>query len=226
MDMIVSGNNTLTKLLNNGIFAVVRMKEADKLYKIVDALLTGGINNIEITLTVPNAPESINKLKERHNTDMIVGAGTVLTLENAQKVLEAGAEFVVSPVFNREVVELCKSKQIVVAPGCYTPTEVLAAHNAGADMVKIFPATSLGPKYFKDILAVLPFVKIMPTGGVTIENVGEWVAAGASAVGIGSDLISKDIISNENYSLLIDKSKKLVNNYQEAKAKLRQEKYI
>jgi 2-dehydro-3-deoxyphosphogluconate aldolase/(4S)-4-hydroxy-2-oxoglutarate aldolase len=215
-------NNTdiLSKLLTNGIFAVIRMDDSNKLFKVIEAICAGGVKNIEITMTVPNAVELIKKLIETIEDDNIIGAGTVLSSEEAEQVISAGAKFVVSPILDLEIINVCKKKNIPVAPGCYTPTEILKGWNAGANIIKVFPATSLGPRYFKDIHAPLPFVKMMPTGGVTIDNVGEWVAAGACAVAIGSDLLSKKLIEDENYELLTLRAKQLVNNYFQAKGKL------
>lgn len=216
----MENKSILEKLIDNGIFAVVRMTETNKLIKVVDAIVSGGIKNIEITMTVPNAVEMIETLKPNLPEDVIIGAGTVLTAEQADRVIKAGVKFIVSPVFVPNVVGICKRNNIVVCPGSYTPGEILTTWNSCADIVKVFPATTLGTRYFKDILSVMPFLKIMPTGGVTIDNVGEWLSAGACAVGIGSDLISKELVANEQYDVLTERAKKLVNNFTEAKLKL------
>jgi 2-dehydro-3-deoxyphosphogluconate aldolase/(4S)-4-hydroxy-2-oxoglutarate aldolase len=216
-------NNTdiLPRLLDNGIFAVIRLDDTNRLFKVVEAINNGGIKNIEITLTVPNAVESIKKLLEIVDEEIIIGAGTVLSSEEAEKVISAGAKFVVSPVLDMEVIDICKNNKIPIAPGCYSPTEILKGWNAGASIIKIFPATSLGPRYFKDLHAPLPFVKMMPTGGVTTDNVGEWIAAGACAVAIGSDLLDKKVIAEEKYQVLTDRAKRLVSNFFEARLKLK-----
>jgi 2-dehydro-3-deoxyphosphogluconate aldolase/(4S)-4-hydroxy-2-oxoglutarate aldolase len=214
----MSNKILMTRLLENGIFAVIRMDDNKKLFKVIDSISKGGIKNIEITMTVPDAEGFIKELVESVSDDIIIGAGTVLSVEEALKVISAGAKFIVSPILDLDIIKVCKDKNIPVAPGCYTPTEILKGWNAGADIIKVFPATSLGPKYFKDVHAPLPFVRMMPTGGVSIDNVGEWVEAGACAVAIGSDLLNKKLIADENYSALTERAARLVNNYSEAKA--------
>jgi len=213
-------NNLVSELLENGIFAVIRMDDNKKLFKVIDAISSGGVKNIEITMTVPNAEGIIKELVESVKKDIIIGAGTVLSQEDAKKVIAAGAEFVVSPILDLNIIRICKDNNIPVAPGCYTPTEILKGWNAGAEIIKVFPATSLGPKYFKDVHAPLPFIRMMPTGGVTIDNVSEWIMAGACAVAIGSDLLNKKLIADENYSALSERASQLVKNYSEAKTKI------
>jgi 2-dehydro-3-deoxyphosphogluconate aldolase / (4S)-4-hydroxy-2-oxoglutarate aldolase len=213
--------NILSTILDNGIFAVIRLNDSKKLFKVIEAINFGGVKNIEITMTVPNAPEMIKQIMGSVENDVIIGAGTVLSADDAKIVISSGARFVVSPILDVDIITVCKDNDIPVAPGCYTPTEILKGWNAGANIIKVFPATSLGPKYFKDIHAPLPFVRMMPTGGVSIDNVGEWVNAGACAVAIGSDLLDKKIIADEKYEVLTEKAKRLVNNFLEARLKLK-----
>jgi 2-dehydro-3-deoxyphosphogluconate aldolase/(4S)-4-hydroxy-2-oxoglutarate aldolase len=215
----MNSNDLITSLLDNGIFAVIRMNDNKKLFRVIDALSTGGIKNIEITMTVPNADEIINELVSTVKDDVIIGAGTVLSKDDAKKVISAGAKFIVSPILDLDIIKVCKDRNIPVAPGCYTPTEILKGWNAGAEIIKVFPATSLGPGYFKDIHAPLPFIRMMPTGGVTVDNVGEWVEAGACAVAIGSDLLNKKLIADDNYNKLSERAALLVKNYSDAKGK-------
>jgi 2-dehydro-3-deoxyphosphogluconate aldolase/(4S)-4-hydroxy-2-oxoglutarate aldolase len=216
----MNDKNLISEILANGIFAVIRMEDNKKLFKIIDAISAGGIKNIEVTMTVPNAGEIIKELIESVKKDIIVGAGTVLSPAEAGKVISAGARFVVSPILDLDIIKVCKENKIPVVPGCYTPSEILKGWNAGAEIIKVFPAASLGPKYFKDVHAPLPFIKMMPTGGVTIENVGGWVEAGACAVAIGSDLLNKKLIAEENYRKLAERASLLVENYFEAKEKI------
>jgi 2-dehydro-3-deoxyphosphogluconate aldolase/(4S)-4-hydroxy-2-oxoglutarate aldolase len=171
----MSKAETLKKLVENGVFAVIRMTDSKKLLKVIEAVSKGGVKNIEITMTVPNAVEIIRELAKANSGDSIIGAGTVLTKEDAKAVIEAGAQFVVSPIMNLEVIATCKELDIPCMPGCYTPTEVIAGWKAGGDIIKVFPATTLGPRYFKDLLAPFPYLKLMPTGGVSINNVHEWL---------------------------------------------------
>ena len=217
----MSKAETLQKLVENGVFAVIRMADSKKLMKVIEAVSKGGVKNIEITMTVPNAVEIIRELAKANSGDSIIGAGTVLTKEDAKAVIEAGAQFVVSPIMNPEVIATCKELDIPCMPGCYTPTEVIAGWKAGGDIIKVFPATTLGPRYFKDLLAPFPYLKLMPTGGVSITNVHEWVNAGALTVAIGGDLLDKKAIADENWDALTERAKTLTDNFQNAKKALK-----
>jgi 2-dehydro-3-deoxyphosphogluconate aldolase / (4S)-4-hydroxy-2-oxoglutarate aldolase len=217
----MSKAETLKKLVENGVFAVIRMTDSKKLLKVIEAVSKGGVKNIEITMTVPNAVEIIRELAKANSGDSIIGAGTVLTKEDAKAVIEAGAQFVVSPIMNPEVIATCKELDIPCMPGCYTPTEVIAGWKAGGDIIKVFPATTLGPRYFKDLLAPFPYLKLMPTGGVSINNVHEWVNAGALTVAIGGDLLDKKVIADENWDALTARAQTLTDNFKNAKKALK-----
>jgi len=210
-------NETLDSLLSSGVVAVIRMKDPARLGKVVMAIREGGVKCIEITMTVPGAVEIIAGMVKSVPPDVVVGAGTVTDKGTALDVINAGAKFVVSPVFRPEVVAVTKAGGAVAIPGCYTPGEILAAWEAGADIVKVFPATSLGPKYFRDVAGPFPHIRLMPTGGVTIDNVGEWVKAGAVAVGIGGDLLDKKAIDEGRFEVLTEKAARMVRNFREAK---------
>lgn len=207
----------LSKISSSGVVAVIRMSDVNKLSKVIDAVHRGGVNCIEITMTVPGAVNIIRSLSSSMPTDVLIGAGTVTTPQIAKDVITAGAKFVVSPVLNLDVISVCKNLEIACMPGCYTPTEIFTAWSAGADVCKVFPATSLGPKYFKDLSGPFPHIKLMPTGGVTIDNVGEWIAAGAVAVGIGSDLLDKKAIDEGRYEVLTERAAKMYANFLKAK---------
>jgi len=200
-----------------GVVAVIRMKDPKKLAAVIDAVRQGGVKCIEITMTVPGAVESIRTLAAAMPSDVLIGAGTVTTPAIAEEVIAAGAQFVVSPVLNLEVIAVCRKHNVACMPGCYTPTEIFTAWNAGADVCKVFPATSLGPKYFKDLSGPFPHIKLMPTGGVTIGNVGEWIAAGAVAVGIGSDLLDNAAIDEGRYEVLTERAATMYANFLKAK---------
>lgn len=200
-----------------GVVAVIRMKDPKKLAAVIDAVRQGGVKCIEITMTVPGAVESIRTLAATMPSDVLIGAGTVTTPTIAEEVIAAGAQFVVSPVLNLDVIAVCRKHNVACMPGCYTPTEIFTAWNAGADVCKVFPATSLGPKYFKDLSGPFPHIKLMPTGGVTIGNVGEWIAAGAVAVGIGSDLLDKAAIDEGRYEVLTERAATMYANFLKAK---------
>lgn len=209
----------LKKILSSGVVAVIRMADSKRLAKVIEAIQKGGVLNIEITMTVPNAVEIIRQLRATVSQEVLIGAGTVTDVASATAVIDAGAQFVVSPVLNLDIIRLCHERDVPVMPGCYTPTEIFTAWNAGADVIKVFPATSLGPKYFKDIRGPFPNIRLLPTGGVTVDNVGEWIAAGAVGVGIGSDLLDKKAIDEERYEVLTDRARTMVQNFQKAKGK-------
>jgi 2-dehydro-3-deoxyphosphogluconate aldolase/(4S)-4-hydroxy-2-oxoglutarate aldolase len=209
----------LSRIIESGVVAVIRMKDTNRLLKVIEAVRQGGVKSIEITMTVPSAVEIIRYLSSAVPPDVLVGAGTVVDEGTANQVIDAGAMFVVGPVLNLGVVSLCGKRDVPVMPGCYTPTEILTAWNAGADIIKVFPATSLGPKYFRDLRGPFPDIRLMPTGGVTIDNVGEWITAGACAVGVGSDLLDKKAIEEERYEVLTERAARMVQNFLAAKKK-------
>lgn len=206
----------LDRILSTGVVAVIRMKDTQRLKKVIEAIRLGGVKSIEITMTVPGAVQIIADLVKTVPEDVLVGAGTVTDVETANKVIDAGAKFVVGPILNVDIIKLCNQRGVVIMPGCYTPTEIFTAWKAGADIIKVFPATSLGPKYFKDIRGPFPDLRLLPTGGVSVDNVGEWIAAGAVAVGIGSDLLDKKAIDEERYEVLTERAKRMVENFVKA----------
>ncbi len=212
-------SEVLSRIIESGVVAVIRMKDTNRLLKVIEAVRQGGIKSIEITMTVPGAVEIIRQLSTAVPPDVLVGAGTVVDEGTANQVIDAGAKFVVGPVLNLGIISLCAKRDVPVMPGCYTPTEILTAWKAGADIIKVFPATSLGPKYFKDLRGPFPDIRLMPTGGVTIDNVGEWIAAGACAVGVGSDLLDKKAIEEERYEVLTERAARMVQNFLAAKKK-------
>ena len=201
-----------------GIVAVIRIKEPSKLRAVVDAIAEGGIRALEITMTVPGAVELIRELAPTLPDGFTFGAGTVVDADTVHRVVDAGAQFVVSPVFRRAVVEACQARQVAAMPGCFTPTEILDAWDAGADIVKVFPATTLGPGYLKDIHGPLPHVKLMPTGGVTLENAGDWIRAGAVAVGVGTSLLDSKAIAAGDYGALRANAERIVANVKAGQA--------
>ena len=186
---MIKKEQVLNQLTDCGLVAVVRANSAEEAIKISDACLAGGCSGIELTFTVPGAHKVIEELAKRYsNGEMLLGAGTVLDSETARIAILSGANYVVSPGFNLQAAKLCNRYRIPYMPGCITITEVLTAMEAGADIIKIFPADLFGPKIIKDIKGPLPHAKMMPTGGVEISNVHEWIKAGAVAVGAGSSL--------------------------------------
>jgi 2-dehydro-3-deoxyphosphogluconate aldolase / (4S)-4-hydroxy-2-oxoglutarate aldolase len=194
------------------VVAVIRMKEPEKLRAVVDALAEGGVRALEVTMTVPRAIDIIAQLAPALPEGFLLGAGTVLDPETARLAILAGAQFVVGPVFRPEVVAMCHRYDVAAMPGCFTPTEILSAWEAGADIVKVFPATALGPGFFKDVRGPLPQVKLMPTGGVTLDNAGDWIKAGAVAVGVGTALLDAKAIASGAYDVITTNAKKIVAN--------------
>ncbi len=179
----------LTKIADSGVVAVVRAENGEKAKKIADACLEGGVPAIELTFTVPFAHKVIEDLaKEYKNGEMILGAGTVMDPETARIAILSGAQYVVSPYFNAETVKLCNRYRVPCMPGAMTIKEVVEAMEAGADIVKVFPGEAFGPKILKAIKGPIPQAKMMPTGGVDVNNVADWIKAGAVAVGAGSSL--------------------------------------
>ena len=193
-----------------GVVAVIRMKDAGRLRAVIDAIAEGGVRAIEVTMSVPGAVGLIAKLAPALPSSILFGAGTVIDAATARAVIDAGARFIVSPVFRREVIDACHERDIVVAPGCFSPTEILDAHEYGADVVKVFPATALGPSYIKDIRAPLPQVRLMPTGGVTLDNAGDWIRAGAVAVGVGSALLDAKAVEEGRFDVLVNNARRIV----------------
>ena len=201
-----------------GVVAVIRLKEPDRLRAVMDAIAEGGVRALEVTMTVPGAVELIRQFASTLPPGFLLGAGTVLDAATARRVVDAGAQFVVSPVFRRETIDACRERGVPAMPGCFTPTEILNAWDAGADIVKVFPATALGPSFLKDIRGPLPHVKLMPTGGVTLDNAGDWIRAGAAAVGVGTALLDAKAIASGDYAVLRQNAERIVGNVRAARA--------
>ena len=184
----------LQRLRETGLVPVLRATSVTQAVALVEAIAAGGISVIEVTMTVPGAVEVIRQLG-RHRSDILVGAGTVLDAETARMCILEGAQFVVSPALNVKTIEMCHRYSIAVLPGALTPTEVVSAWQAGADVVKIFPASAMGgARYLKSLKAPLPQVEMIPTGGVTLETAREFLEAGAFALGVGADLVDPKAI--------------------------------
>lgn len=201
-------SQVLAGILDCGIAAVVRGETDDLIMKAIDAALEGGVSVIEVTFTVPNALEIIRKLADKVGGEVILGAGTVLTPEMAADAVDAGARFIVSPSTSIATIDAAKSRDVPVFPGALTPTEVVTAWQAGADIVKIFPAGVMGPKYLKDLHGPLPQVKFMPTGGVNLDTARAYLENGAAALGIGGDLINKKLMDEGNFAEITDRARK------------------
>ncbi|HSK70868.1 MAG TPA: bifunctional 4-hydroxy-2-oxoglutarate aldolase/2-dehydro-3-deoxy-phosphogluconate aldolase [Pyrinomonadaceae bacterium] len=190
------------------LIPVIRTTETEDARKAVEALSKSGIKVFEITMTVPNAPELIAELNSE-NSDILLGAGTVLNRVQAEECAKAGAKFIVSPAFDAETVRFCNENEIAVMPGCLTPTEVLTAWNAGADCVKVFPCDAMGgAKYLKSLKTLFPHIEMMPTGGVSLDTIADFFKAGAIAVGVGTDLVDVKAIREGNLEVVSEKARK------------------
>jgi 2-dehydro-3-deoxyphosphogluconate aldolase/(4S)-4-hydroxy-2-oxoglutarate aldolase len=182
-------NATIRTLIDSGVIAVVRAPGPEPIPMLIETLLAGGVRAIEITLTTPSAVEAIRQADAQYGTRALLGVGTVLTPAQAGSAMDAGARFVVTPICRTDLVAVCHERGCPVMLGAYTPTEAQQAHEAGADFVKLFPADSLGPAYIKALLAPLPHLRLVPTGGVTAGNAAEFIRAGCVALGAGSSLV-------------------------------------
>jgi 2-dehydro-3-deoxyphosphogluconate aldolase/(4S)-4-hydroxy-2-oxoglutarate aldolase len=195
-----------------GIVAVIRLKDPARLRAVVDAMAEGGVRALEVTMTVPGAIDLIRELAPALPDGFLLGAGTVTDAATARAVIDAGAAIVVGPVYRPDVIAACHERDVPAIPGCFSPTEILAAHEAGADIVKLFPATALGPQFIRDVRAPLPHVKLMPTGGVTLDNAGDWIRAGAAAVGLGSALVDVSAIDGNRFDVITANARRVVAN--------------
>jgi len=203
-------SEVIAALTDPGIIAVVRAQSRGQVLPLSEALLAGGVRAIEITTTTPEAIEAIREVSKVLGERAVIGVGTVLDVATCHAACEAGAEFVVSPVTKPELVTAAHAHDQPVMLGAYTPTEAQTAHEAGSDFVKIFPADGLGPRFIKNLLAPLPHLRLVPTGGITVENAAEFLNAGCAALGIGSALVSKDILANADWPELTRRAEQFV----------------
>jgi 2-dehydro-3-deoxyphosphogluconate aldolase/(4S)-4-hydroxy-2-oxoglutarate aldolase len=202
---------------DTGVVAVIRVKNASELMDISVALNKGGIKALEITMTSPGALDAIKEASEKLGDNAIIGVGSVLDPETARMAILAGAKFVVSPILNEDVIKLCRMYSVPCIPGAFTPTEILHAWQAGADVVKVFPATKLGPGFFKDVLGPLPQVRLTPTGGVNLETAPEFIKAGAAFIGVGGALVDKKLVAAKKWDELSALAAKFIKVVQEAR---------
>jgi 2-dehydro-3-deoxyphosphogluconate aldolase/(4S)-4-hydroxy-2-oxoglutarate aldolase len=216
--VVMDKNEVIGRICECGVVAVVRAENAEQAVKIAEACVEAGIAGIEITYTVPGATEVIKKLTEVYaGNEILVGAGTVLDTETARAAILAGAKYVVSPCLNKEVVALCNRYGIACLPGAMTVREVVECMEAGADIVKIFPGELFGPAFIKAVKGPLPQAKCMPTGGVSLENVGDWIKAGAVAVGVGGNLTAG--AKKGDYKSIADIGKQYIEGVRQARKK-------
>lgn len=188
----------LQRVLKLGLVAIIRAPSSDQLVEVAEALYAGGIDVIEVTFTVPGVLDIIGELRQKLGKRILLGAGTVLDPETARSAILAGAEFIVTPTVNTEVIQMCHRYDKLIMSGAFTPTEILTAWQAGADIVKVFPADVVGPGYLKTVHGPLPQVRLLPTGGVNLDTLEDFVKAGACAVGLGSSLVEKSALEQGN----------------------------
>jgi len=200
----------LRAIIDCGVVAIIRAESAQEAIDVCLAIAKGGVKPIEITMTVPGAIEAIKELKGTLQGKVLLGAGTVLDPETAKAVIYAGAEFVVAPTLNLEVIKVCRRYSKIVIPGAFTPTEILTAWESGADIVKIFPARVGGPKYVTDIRGPLPQIRLLPTGGVELDNTPDFIKAGAVAVAVGTSLVDKKAVKEKKFDIITENARKFV----------------
>jgi 2-dehydro-3-deoxyphosphogluconate aldolase/(4S)-4-hydroxy-2-oxoglutarate aldolase len=210
---------TVRALGELGAVAVVRLESAARLRRVVDALVEGGIRAVEVTMTTQGALEALAEHSAALGDAVMLGAGTVLDAETARLAVAAGARFVVGPTLCPGVIQVCHRYDVVSIPGGYTPTEIAAAWEAGADLVKVFPAGSLGPSYLRELRGPLPHLRLMATGGVTVDNAAEFLAAGAVVVGVGGALVERDAVERGDYAAITERARRLAASVREARAR-------
>ena len=204
-----------------GLVPVIRAESSDEALRAVEAIKEGGVPILEIAMTVPGAVRVIEEITKRYASDVIVGAGTVLDAETARVCILAGAQFVVSPALNPLTIECCRRYGIAVLPGALTPTEIITAWSAGADMVKVFPAGAIGGAgYIKNLKGPFPQIDLIPTGGVSLKTTADFIKAGASALGVGTDLVDTKALHEGNAQLLTERARQFIQIVKEARSNL------
>ena len=206
----MSKESQLRQVLDCGIVAVIRSPDSQQLVEVARALADGGVSVVEITLSVPNALEVLRQVRQALGERVLLGAGTVLDAETARAVLLAGAEYIVAPTLNLDVIRLCQRYDKLVMPGAFTPTEILTAWEAGADIVKVFPADVVGPAFFKALRGPLPQVRLMPTGGVDLNTAAAFLKAGACCLGVGGQLVEPKAVAERNFDRIRDLARQYV----------------
>ncbi len=213
-------SDPLERVLRCGAVAIIRAPSGEQLVNVARALYDGGIDVIEVTFTVPGVLDIISAVRKDLGSKILLGAGTVLDTESARAALLAGAEFIVSPTVNTDVIRLCKRYGKMILPGAFTPTEILTAWEAGADIVKVFPAEIGGPSYLKAIHGPLPQVRLLPTGGVNLETVKDFIKSGACAVGLGSSLVEAKAVQTGDFDRIRTLASQYVDLIQQARSEM------
>jgi 2-dehydro-3-deoxyphosphogluconate aldolase/(4S)-4-hydroxy-2-oxoglutarate aldolase len=215
----MSNETQLHQILDGGIVAIVRSPDSQQLVEVCRALADGGVTTVEITMTVPDALDVVRAVRRTLGDRVLLGAGTILDAETARAALLAGAEYLVAPTVNFDVIRLCQRYGKLVMPGAFTPTEILSVWEAGADIIKVFPAEVLGPPFFKAVRAPLPQVRLMPTGGVDLTTATAFLEAGACCLGIGSQLVEPRAVAERNFDRIRELAAKYVTIVHEVRSK-------
>lgn len=203
---------TLNKMISSRVVAVVRKVDSNRINELVRSLVTGGVTGIEITMDSENALEKINELKLEFNDQAAIGAGTVVNKKQAEEAINAGADFIFAPTLDRETIEYTKQKGKVMIPGAFTPTEIYQGYVWGADIIKVFPASVLGSEFIKDVKGPLSDIPLMPTGGISLDNIKDFIEAGCVAAGVGGSLVKKDLINEGDWEQLENLARSFVDN--------------
>jgi 2-dehydro-3-deoxyphosphogluconate aldolase/(4S)-4-hydroxy-2-oxoglutarate aldolase len=203
----MSRERSIRIIRETGVVAIMRAQSSEQLLRAADAIREGGVQAIEVTMTTPGALQVIEQAASKYDQDVVFGAGTVLDAESARAAILAGAQFIVAPTLNRELIALCRRYSIPSMPGAYTPTEALTAWECGADMVKIFPSSVGGPAFIKALKAPLPQVELVPVGGVGLDNTADFIRAGAAALGVGSSLINQKLLDAGDFAALTERAR-------------------
>ena len=200
-------SKALDLIMDSGVVAIMRAKSSDQLMAAAEAILAGGVRAIEVTMTTPGALDVIRQATGQFSEEVLFGAGSVLDAETARAAILAGAQFVVCPTLNLKTIEICNRYSIPVVPGAYTPTEILTAWEAGAAMVKVFPASTGGPAYIKAVKAPLPQIKLTAVGGVDLGNCADFIRAGCEVVGIGSELVNQKLLDARDFDAITERAR-------------------
>jgi 2-dehydro-3-deoxyphosphogluconate aldolase/(4S)-4-hydroxy-2-oxoglutarate aldolase len=214
---MLTKDEVLKRVHDIGVIGIFRVDSPEDCFKAMDALKAGGLNALEVTTTTPNAIEVVREARRKYGDEILVGLGTVLDAETATKAIDAGAQFIVSPSLHKEVLDVCLKREVVSCPGTFTATEVVQAWKWGADLIKVFPISQVGPGYIKSLLGPLTWIRFVPTGGVEVENAGEYIKAGAYCLGVGGGLVSKKAISQGRFDLLTQAAKDILKAVRDAR---------
>lgn len=214
-----SASEVLDRIRDVGVVAILRANSSDQLLAAADAVKAGGVNAIEVTMTTPDALDVIRQATSKYGDEVLFGVGSVLDPETTRAAIMAGAQFVVCPTLNLQTIEMCRRYSVPVVPGAYTPTEILAAWESGADAVKVFPASVGGPQFIKAIKGPLPQIKLVPVGGVNLDTTADFIRAGADFVGVGGSLVNQKLLSEKNIDKITENAKRFCEEVQRGRGK-------